>query len=320
MTTILGIKTNSGPDAVVLSADMQLNRYNPEEELIEKESATKIYLGKNWAMAYMGDSDKKIDSFFRFLSREKAHTYEKFIRTLTKSNEQFDQLDPRRIISEKIKIRARDIKRGRLADDEMGKFEKLFAEFLRKEYEPCGELEREILEQMKAFAEPAINPVEVALRRKLFFEVILLNAYSRADDVDGSDEFLLATNIQIDEKPVELYRVDCFGKLIPVQQREDDFRFICGGSGSEYVKTFFEKEMQNLSFHKQLIDIEQITIQEAMFLADKAMEKASTDIHTGETYSMVVVTENGIDTIDILSKDRKSHENNLDEEMKKYQQ
>ncbi len=326
MTTILGIKTNSGPDAVVLVADRQESIPDGESQYSLKGVKEKIHKGKNWAMAYMGAIDPKIDSFYKLLSEENArYTLFSFMKSLNegKTLPTFYPLDPRRIIQDKVRSRAREIRETRLEKlENVGDLEKLFGLYTLKEYTPTTDFEREAFDFMSALSDPIIHPVEIALKRKLFFEVILLNAYSRSEDVDGSNEFLLATNVSLKEKhKVELYEVDCFGKLIPVQSREDGLEFLCGGTGASFVTSFFESDFQKIEFNGRPIDPEEISIQEAMFLVDIAMKKkAPNDMYTGETYSMIIVTEDKIDEIDIVSEDERSHAENLAKKMQKYQE
>ena len=41
-------------------------------------------------------------------------------------------------------------------------------------------------------------------------------------------------------------------------------------------------------------------------------------MYTGETYSMIVITEDNIDEINLVSEDEKSHQENLAKNMQKY--
>ncbi|RMD65595.1 hypothetical protein D6817_05735 [Candidatus Pacearchaeota archaeon] len=53
MTTIVAIRTNAGEDGIVLAADTQSNVYSGEE-LDTKSIGYKMWVGRNWALAYTG--------------------------------------------------------------------------------------------------------------------------------------------------------------------------------------------------------------------------------------------------------------------------
>jgi len=319
MTTILGIKTNSGPDAVVLVADTQINIYDINNKLIEKEYGQKLNVGRNWAMAYMGDVDAHIDSFYKFLSEGNPRFgLNSFLRAITggRINLNFDLLDPRYEVPDKVRNSAREI--ANKSDDKLSQFEKIIKDSINGKNDSRTDFEEHIIEYVKAIIEPTLRPVEKAIKRKSFSEVALLNALTRGEDVNGSNEFLLATTpFGGDTLSLELYKVNCFGTLIPVKPRDDGLEFLCGGSGQGHIEKFFEHDFKQIFGLDQPIETDQITIPTAIFLADKAMKKASSDINTGEKYSMVIVTGKKIELIDITSKDQKSHDANLKEDIKK---
>src|SRR3989344_5649504 len=138
MTTILGIKTNSGPDAVVLVADRQESILDEKNERTLRGIKEKIHRGTNWAMAYMGAIDAKIDSFYKLLSEENArYTLFSFMKSLNegKTLPTFYPLDPRRIIPDKVRNLANEIREAKQEKlERFGKLERIFYEYLSQEY------------------------------------------------------------------------------------------------------------------------------------------------------------------------------------------
>ncbi|MDP3698300.1 MAG: hypothetical protein Q8R47_01805 [Nanoarchaeota archaeon] len=71
MTTIIGIKANSGIEGIVVAADRQLNHYDdpPAEKFIRKEQINKITYGRDWII---GDAGGVSNHFSVFLNSKKA--------------------------------------------------------------------------------------------------------------------------------------------------------------------------------------------------------------------------------------------------------
>ncbi len=79
MTTIIGLKTNDGEESIVLSADTQITFFNGDVAF-RKMDFSKIRTGKNYALAYVGNLDKYVDSFFSYLKgRRDFESYIKFL-------------------------------------------------------------------------------------------------------------------------------------------------------------------------------------------------------------------------------------------------
>lgn len=70
MTTIIGIKTNSGVEGIVLGADTQLSSIE-NGALTQKKTASKIVYGKEWVIGHAGLVDNEVYQFFQVLSSQK---------------------------------------------------------------------------------------------------------------------------------------------------------------------------------------------------------------------------------------------------------
>jgi len=71
MTTLVGIKTNHGPQHIVIASDRQQS----VEEDEEKQDVRKIYYGKNWVIGVSGGAidDKALTRFFGMLKGDKRY-------------------------------------------------------------------------------------------------------------------------------------------------------------------------------------------------------------------------------------------------------
>jgi len=79
MTTLVGIKTNSGAiDAIVLGSDTQLNYVDDEGNLLAKKPLLKIIHGDSWALAPCGADTNDLRSFFRKLQNPDDKRYKDF--------------------------------------------------------------------------------------------------------------------------------------------------------------------------------------------------------------------------------------------------
>jgi 20S proteasome alpha/beta subunit len=85
MTTILGMKTNSGEEGIVVAADTKLAVYDNEEEIMENEKITKIRVGSFYAIAFSGVIDNYLETFFRYISKKK--NYQEFVGFVSKGEE-----------------------------------------------------------------------------------------------------------------------------------------------------------------------------------------------------------------------------------------
>lgn len=78
MTSLIGIKTNTGPEAIVLGSDTQLNYLDDEGNLVAKKSILKIIHGDFWAIACCGAETNEMKSFFRKLQNPEDRRYKNF--------------------------------------------------------------------------------------------------------------------------------------------------------------------------------------------------------------------------------------------------
>src|SRR3989344_6717081 len=115
-------------------------------------------------MAYMGAIDAKIDSFYKLLSEENArYTLFSFMKSLNegKTLPTFYPLDPRRIIPDKVRNIAREVRESNQEKlEHFGKLEKIFSDYLSREYTTSSDFEKEVFDFMTALSDPIIHPVE----------------------------------------------------------------------------------------------------------------------------------------------------------------
>lgn len=74
MTTIIGIKTNSGPlEGIVLAADSFVGLIDKEGELTKRKMSSKIAYGPNWAIAFSGTVNEDVYRFYQIISGSKRY-------------------------------------------------------------------------------------------------------------------------------------------------------------------------------------------------------------------------------------------------------
>ena len=79
MTTLVGIKTNSGSiEAVVLGSDTQLNYLDEDGNPISKRPILKIIYGDFWALASCGAYTDELRSFYNKLRKPEDKRYKNF--------------------------------------------------------------------------------------------------------------------------------------------------------------------------------------------------------------------------------------------------
>ncbi|MBI4147531.1 hypothetical protein HY494_02675 [Candidatus Woesearchaeota archaeon] len=71
MTTIIGIKANSGVEGIVLGADRQLTTFDGEKAIL-KEQIGKITYGKNWIIGDAGGISNQFAVFLQYKNRKMA--------------------------------------------------------------------------------------------------------------------------------------------------------------------------------------------------------------------------------------------------------
>ncbi len=74
MTTLIGIKTNSGLDRIVLASDNQITRYDKKDNKpVSKHPDRKLYYEDKWAIGIAGVSDYETTKFFGVLRGNKTY-------------------------------------------------------------------------------------------------------------------------------------------------------------------------------------------------------------------------------------------------------
>ena len=63
MTTLIGVKTNIGPDAVVIASDTQMSFLDEERNPLSKKTFYKILTGDYWILAHAGDGTEHLRRF-----------------------------------------------------------------------------------------------------------------------------------------------------------------------------------------------------------------------------------------------------------------
>tara|TARA_Y100000310_G_C20624160_1_gene784955 strand:+ start:524 stop:1264 length:741 start_codon:yes stop_codon:yes gene_type:complete len=129
-----------------------------------------------------------------------------------------------------------------------------------------------------------------SLREKRFIEIDKLNAnYCKSDDfledgeLDDLHEFIIAVN-----KPkLELYRVDCFGNLIP---RDKGKSYVVLGEGGAKAEEYIEESLDGERY-----DSDEITLEGAIRLCRNGLKIASKkDASTGGPMDIVILRKEGI--------------------------
>src|SRR3989338_1351566 len=92
MTTIIGIKTDSGPDGIVLAADTQLNIFDDDGSSSAKRSTRKIIYTDSWTMAQTGSVTHLHYDFERMLlGRKRGFPEEKVFEMIARAVANYDQ-------------------------------------------------------------------------------------------------------------------------------------------------------------------------------------------------------------------------------------
>ncbi len=93
MTTIIGIKANSGLEGVVFGSDTQLNYEDADGHPTEKISTYKIIHGKEWLLADAGGVDKEFTRFQRQLTQPRRYgtTEEQVLGLFTQAVNNYQQ-------------------------------------------------------------------------------------------------------------------------------------------------------------------------------------------------------------------------------------
>jgi len=78
MTTIIGMKTNIGDEAIVLASDTQLNYYDDDDNVIAKRPLLKIIHGDFWALACSGGDTDELRRFYNKLKNPDDKRYTNF--------------------------------------------------------------------------------------------------------------------------------------------------------------------------------------------------------------------------------------------------
>jgi 20S proteasome alpha/beta subunit len=71
MTTIVGIKTNSGPESIVLATDTQFTWYK-EGIRQSKDEIFKLRVGDEYALAFAGNIDKNLSAFLNYVDGKRS--------------------------------------------------------------------------------------------------------------------------------------------------------------------------------------------------------------------------------------------------------
>lgn len=212
MTTLIGIRTNHGADAIVLFSDRQ-KTITDEEGNGEKSSIEKLFTGANWVMGDCGSDDRDVRRFYGFLRGD-----------------------------------------GRYGSNE----------------------------------KKAERAIKKALKRKRFYEVYLLNAnlMRKEHSIEDTHAFIFAIN----NPELSLWLVDQMGNLIDVED-ENEFDYICLGSGGEKAKTHLETSVLNGE-----IERDRINVTSAIYYGRRALGAAQErDLPTGGSYELIVVTPKKIE-------------------------
>ena len=63
MTTLIGVRTNIGSDAVVIASDTQMSFFDEERNPLSKKTFYKILTGDYWILAHSGDGTEYLRKF-----------------------------------------------------------------------------------------------------------------------------------------------------------------------------------------------------------------------------------------------------------------
>src|SRR3990167_2416608 len=63
MTTLIGVRTNIGSDAVVIASDTQMSFFDEDRNPLSKKTFYKILTGDYWILAHAGDGSENLRKF-----------------------------------------------------------------------------------------------------------------------------------------------------------------------------------------------------------------------------------------------------------------
>ena len=291
MTTILGIKTSNDEEGIVIAADTQINIYE-ENKQTGKLSGSKIKTEKNYAFAYTGHYTKSVEAFFSYLSG--GRDFESFIKFITGKKEPEELKGLFGFVPKNIRKAFEEVLKG---GDSKSELEKNLLKIYKNEIAPSTEVDNFIFKFIK-YIEEQTNPIETAIKRGYFEEIVFTNRHisKKRDDEDddlGGDslELILASNNPL----IGLYHINQFGNVCEIKDK-DDFDFVSLGSGSKAAKKYIEnEEYKDDKWVSEKIDLDNIRIHHAIMLAIGAIKEASKkDVNTGGYIDLAVVKNNSI--------------------------
>ncbi|MFH1682716.1 MAG: hypothetical protein ABIA37_02875 [Candidatus Woesearchaeota archaeon] len=277
MTTILGIKSNLGEESIVLASDTQLNLYDGKNHT-GKEKISKLRAGRSHLLAFSGNFDKYLESFFSYLTGRRS--YESFVRFVSGIKKDAARSSLPAFLGnvpKEVAKHLRDITQNKKTQSES---EKVFFGYLKEKTLPSTELEKYLTSFLEAVMQVKEDPVEEAVRTGYFKELAFLNRFytKRAmEEEEETVELILASN-----KPaLELYHVDHFGNLIEVMP-SGDLEYLCLGSGSEHVNKYIDE-----AGYEQDLDIPELIVDEIKIPGEISPDRISTKISKCLAYGAI---------------------------------
>ena len=139
-------------------------------------------------------------------------------------------------------------------------------------------------------SEESKRTIQEVIKKGRYLEINELNANitrkpGRAEDDVSS--FILAVR----EPSLSLWEVNSFGVLKEASD-ENDFDYICLGSGRELAEGHIEKLIR-----EERIDRNRVTLAKARSIARGAIEEASSLISVGLGYDMLIIAKEGIENV-----------------------
>jgi 20S proteasome alpha/beta subunit len=294
MTTILGIKTNSGEEGIVLAADTQLTTFEGEQQT-EKSTISKLKTGADYALAFVtGQYDDEIlDRFFKYLRGtvdfEQLHLKMRLKKEAGESSSIFYLLQ--QAWSKKINEKINELSTGKTELN--SEFEKIIANF--KDFQPKNELD-EFFHALFSKIIDRKTPIREAIQTGYLGELDLINRYltkraNEKEDATEATELILASS-----NPLKLYYIDGYGNLIESMTSKPEY--VCLGSGKSIVQNYFDENgYKEDKFLKEIseedVDVTELTLPAAIRLALGSLKKASRDANTSGI-ELVVVRETKI--------------------------
>lgn len=308
MTTILGIKTNTGKDRIVLFGDMQvnyeLNRNGEKTRKTESDSKFRIAEDRH-AILFTGNLDTQTEAFYSYATGIK--TFEGFAQSISgRAWRKKPELsaDPRVLLQRYKAVIRRNLQLISDSDVDINELvspERELVDYLRSRKSPeedkkgSSDFEQfftRMYDHVLPYAD--MDPVERAVRTNNFWEFNMLNAHyiKREVDYDDMAELLIATA----SPSVELYRVDSLGNMF-VCQDVSELEFFCLGSGSDNIDVYFSEEKYKDDPSLRNLKLDSIDIDAAIRLGRAMMVEASKDTATGENLfaELAVIEEEKID-------------------------